>query len=72
VLFRKINPIIPAINEEIKIMILELSICSPSEKARSVINIDIVKPIPPRKLTPNMDFQFKSVGSSLILNFTER
>ena len=61
--FRINNPIIPAINEESNIIILEFIIWFASEKARSVINIDIVKPIPPRKLTPIIEFQVKSSGS---------
>ena len=36
------------------------------------MKIDIVNPIPPKKLTPIIDFQFKSLGSLLIFSLTER
>ena len=51
---------------------LELVIWVVSEKARSVMNIDMVNPIPPKKLTPNKDFQLRSSGSELIFDLTER
>ena len=31
--------------------------------AKRVINMDMVKPMPPKKPTPNIDFQFSSFGS---------
>jgi len=36
------------------------------------MNIDIVKPIPPKKLTPKIDFQFKSSGRLLIFSLTDK
>lgn len=34
-----------------------------SLKANKVMNMDIVKPIPPKKPAPMMDFQLRSAGS---------
>ena len=44
-------------------MNLELLIIILSSKASNVINIDIVKPIPPKKPAPIIIFQFKSLGN---------
>ena len=41
-------------------------------KARSVIKIDIVNPIPPKKPTPTIDFQFNSSGSLQRPNVTAK
>ena len=46
-----------------------LLIIAASSKANKVTKIDIVKPIPPKKPTPNKDFQFKSLGSLQIPDF---
>ena len=43
-----------------------------SSKANKVTKIDIVKPIPPKNPTPIIDFQFKSLGSSQIPDFTAK
>ena len=53
----------PAINDEIKITNFALLIMVSLSKARSVIKIDIVNPMPPKNPTPTIDFQFKSSGS---------
>ena len=71
-LFKYIKPIIPATKEETKIIILELSMCSPSEKARRVMNIDMVNPIPPKNPTPIMAFQLMSSGRLQTFNFTAK
>ena len=60
----------PAIKEEIKITNFALLMISSLSNARSAINIDMVKPIPPKKLTPIMAFQFNSSGSLQIPHFT--
>lgn len=70
--FKLINPIIPAIKEESRMMNLALLIIVASSKANKVTKIDIVKPIPPKNPTPIMDFQFKSLGSSHIPSFTAK
>ena len=70
--FKNNRPKIPAINDETKIMILELSMCSLSEKARSVIKIDMVNPIPPKNPTPIMAFQLMSSGRLQTFNFTAK
>ena len=59
---RTINPIIPAINEAIRIAIFELFTMSSLSNARRVTKIDIVKPIPPKKPAPIIFFHFKSDG----------
>jgi hypothetical protein len=41
-------------------------------KARRVIKIDIVNPIPPKKPTPKIDFQFRSPGSLQSPNVTAK
>ena len=43
-----------------------------SSKANKVTKIDIVKPIPPKNPTPIIDFQFKSLGSWQIPDFTAK
>ncbi len=48
---------IPAINDEIKITNLALLIMVSWSKARSVIKIDMVNPMPPKNPTPKIDFQ---------------
>ena len=68
--FKLTNPIIPAIKEESRMMNFALFIIVTSSKANKVTNMDIVKPIPPKNPTPNMDCQFKSRGSLQIPNFT--
>ena len=59
---RKINPIVPAINEANRIAIFELVTMSSFSNARSVTKIDIVKPMPPKKPAPTIFFHFKSDG----------
>ena len=68
--FKLINPIVPAIKEESRMMNFALLITVTSSKAKRVTKMDIVKPIPPKNPTPNMDFQCKSRGSLQIPNFT--
>ncbi len=58
--FNVINPIIPAIKEESKIVNFELLIMVSSSKAKSVMKMDMVKPIPAKKPTPRIDFQLIS------------
>lgn len=70
VYFKLTNPIIPAIKEESRITNFALLIIVTSSKASKVTKIDIVKPIPPKNPTANMDCQFKSRGSLQIPNFT--
>ena len=70
VYFKLTNPIIPAIKEESRMMNFALLITVTSSKAKRVTKMDIVKPIPPKNPTPNMDFQCKSLGSLQIPNFT--
>ncbi len=58
------KPIIPAVTEASKIAIFEAFIVSEfPTKARFVIKIDIVKPIPPNSPAPKTCRQFKSTGS---------
>ena len=45
------NPTTPAITEARRMAILELFIIVSSSNARSVMKMDIVKPIPPRQAT---------------------
>lgn len=59
-----INPILPASNEATSIAILEVSIISVVSKASSVIKIDMVKPMPPKKPAPRMFFHFRSFGKT--------
>ena len=61
---RNIKPIVPAINDAIRIAIFELFMISILSKASRVIKIDIVKPIPPKKPAPIILFHFKSVGNA--------
>lgn len=70
--FKLKKPIIPAVNEESRMMNFALLIIVASSKANKVTKIDIVKPIPPKKPTPIIDFQFKSPGSWQIPNFTAK
>lgn len=49
-------------SEAIKIAIFELFIVSALSNARSVMKIDIVKPIPPKKPAPIIFFHLKSEG----------
>ena len=63
VIFKNTNPKTPAINEESRIINLALFITVSFSKANKVIKIDIVKPIPPKKPTPNTDFQLISLGN---------
>ena len=49
--------------EDNKITNLALLIKVGSLKANNVINMDIVKPMPPKKPAPIMDFQLRSSGS---------
>ena len=53
---------IPAKNEAVRIAIFELVMISSLLNARSVMKIDIVKPIPPKKPAPTIFFHFKSDG----------
>ena len=52
------KPKIPAVNEEIKITNFELLIIISLSNASKVTKIDIVNPIPAKRPTPKMDFQF--------------
>ena len=54
---------IAAIIEAIRMVIFELFCNSKSSKANNVMNMDMVNPMPPKKPTPIIDFQFKSCGS---------
>ena len=63
VILKLINPITPATNEEIKITNFALLIIVSLSNARSVINMDMVNPIPAKNPTPATDCQFKSSGS---------
>ena len=70
--FKLTNPITPATNDEIKITNFALLIIVSLSKARSVIKIDIVNPMPPKKPTPKIDFQFMSSGSLQSPNVTAK
>lgn len=48
------KPVKPAMNDEISMDIFEETTISCSVKASKVIKVDIVKPIPARKATPNI------------------
>lgn len=61
--FNNKKPKTPAVKEAIKITNFELLMIVWSSKARSVIKIDIVNPIPPKSPTPKMDFQLSLFGS---------
>ncbi len=52
----------PAISEAIIKGVSELLMITESSKARSVIKIDIVKPLPPKKPASTMFFHFKYEG----------
>jgi len=54
---------VPATKDESKITNFALSIIVDESKASKVMNIDIVKPIPAKKPTPMIAFQFSSSGS---------
>ncbi len=58
------KPIVPAVNEASKIAIFEAFIVSKfPTKAKFVIKIDIVKPMPPKSPAPKTCHQFKSSGN---------
>ena len=59
---------IAAIQEAHKMMNFEFSITVWFSKASNVIKMDIVKPIPAKKPTPKIPFQFISPGSFAIRN----
>ena len=63
---------IKAIVEAIKIAIFELIMSSLLSKANRLIKIDIVNPIPPKIATPNIEFQFKLLGSTPIPSSTPK
>ena len=65
-------PMIPAQKDDIKIMNFELLIISEWLNARSVMNIDIVNPIPPRIATENNMLHEIFCGNVQILIFTAR
>lgn len=52
-----------AVNDETRIINFELLIIVSLSNASNVINIDIVKPMPANRPTPNIDFQLRSFGS---------
>lgn len=62
----------PDKSEEISMTNLELFMMVSFSKANKVTKIDMVKPIPAKKPTPKMDFQFKSVGSLQSPNATAK
>ena len=53
-------------------VIFELFCSSKSSKANNVMNMDMVNPMPPKKPTPTIDFQFKSLGSLQIPKVTAK
>jgi hypothetical protein len=57
-------PNIPATSEAMRIAIFDCVISSGLSNARSVMKIDIVKPIPPSSPTPISCFHFKSCGNA--------
>ena len=61
-----------ATNEAKRILIFDDMIVSASSKAKFAMNILIVKPMPPKKDTPKMYFQFKSPGSDAIFALTAK
>ena len=55
---------VPAVNEANRTAILDAVMASPlPTNARLVINIDIVKPMPPNKPAPKICFQFNPAGN---------
>ena len=68
VYFKLINPIVPAIKEESRMMNFALLITVTSSKAKRVTKMDIVNPIPPNIPTPAIFFQFKFFGN--LVNFS--
>ena len=70
--FRTKKPKSPAINEEIKIINFELFIIVSLSNASKVTKIDIVNPIPAKRPTPKIDFQFRSVGNLQRPNVTAK
>ena len=63
VIFKKKYPIVPAINDDIRITNLELFMTVSLSKASKEMKMDIVNPMPAKSPTPKIDFQFRSVGS---------
>lgn len=62
--FRMMNPAIPETREAMSIAIFEILIKTGSVKARSVMKMDIVNPIPPSNPAPSITLHFKPCGSS--------
>ena len=54
---------VPAIKEDIRIVIFVPVMISLSLKAKSAIKIDIVNPMPPKNPAPKICFHFKSDGN---------
>jgi hypothetical protein len=62
-LFKIIKPAVPARSELSKTTVLELRIISGSLKAKSLMKIDMVNPIPLKKPAPTICFQDTSLGN---------
>lgn len=59
-----IKPEIAAMNEAIKMEILEMTISDSLLNAKSVIKMDMVKPIPPNIPAPKMFFHSNFLGNT--------
>jgi hypothetical protein len=67
-----IKPVIAAMNEAIKMAILEFTISESVSNAKSVMKMDIVKPIPPNIPAPKMFFHCKLLGKTQSPNVTPK
>ena len=70
--FRLKNPMIPATKEESRITNLALLMILWLSKAKRVMKIDMVKPMPPKKPTAINDFQLILEGSLQMPNVTAK
>ena len=66
------SPLIDATSEAASMLIFELVMTAGSEKARLVMKILIVKPMPPKNATPAICRQFKSSEMLASLVFTAK
>jgi hypothetical protein len=68
--FRRKNPLIPEITEAARMANLELLMIVLSLKARRVMKIDIVNPMPAKRPVPVICFQLIFWGKDVILSLT--
>ncbi len=67
-----IKPVIAAMNEAIKMAILEFTISESVSNAKSVMKMDIVKPIPPNIPAPKMFLHCNPFGKMQIPKVTPK